>query len=138
MKKIFSFNFALAAILAFSVSSCATIVAGGNPQITIDGDRMEPVTIITEKEVLDNVQLPAKVKVNRHHIEGQRVQVKSENYIYRDIYLEKAINEWTFGNILIGGLIGWSIDLATNCVSKPSKSVYYLEATPKSQEQKNI
>lgn len=30
-------------------ASCATIVAGGSPRITVDGDVKEPVTIITEK-----------------------------------------------------------------------------------------
>ena len=36
-----------------------------------------------------------------------------------------------FCNILIGGLMGWGVDLGTNCVSKPSKKVYYIEGTPK-------
>ena len=135
MKEIKSLSLLLTLVVVLSLTtSCATIVAGGNPKITIVGDQTEPVTIITEKQVLENVELPAKVKVNRHHIDGQRVQVKSENYDYKDIYLEKSLNEWTLGNILLGGLIGWGIDLGTNCVSKPSKSVYYLEATPKKQE----
>jgi hypothetical protein len=119
------------ALIVLAFSSCATIVAGGSPKITIDGDRNEPVTIITEKQIYENVELPTQVKVNRHKIDGQRVQIKSENYNYRDIYLDKAINGWTFGNILIGGLIGWGVDLGTNCVSKPSKKVYYIEGTPK-------
>ena len=80
------------ALIVLAFSSCATIVAGGSPKITIDGDRNEPVTIITEKQIYENVELPTQVKVNRHKIDGQRVQIKSENYNYRDIYLDKAIN----------------------------------------------
>ena len=107
--------------------SCASIVAGGSPRVTIDGDTREPVTIITEKQTYPNVTLPYTVQVNRHHIDGQRIQVQSEKTAYRDVVLEKKVNAWTFGNILIGGLLGWSIDLITNCVAKPSKPNYYIE-----------
>lgn len=126
MKKLLR-NAAIAAILVTSMSSCATIVAGGSPKITIDGDTKEPVTIITEKQTYPNVQLPYTVQVNRHHIDGQRIQIQSEKNNYRDVVLDKTVNSWTFGNILIGGLIGWGVDLITNCVSKPSKATYYIE-----------
>ena len=116
---------AVSAVLSFS--SCATIVAGGSPRITIDGDTKQPVTIITEKQTYPDVTLPYTVKVNRHHIDGQRIQIKSDNGDYRDVVLEKKVNSWTWGNILIGGLIGWGVDLITNCVSKPSKANYYIE-----------
>lgn len=120
-------NAVLAASVVLSFSSCATIVAGGSPRITIDGDTKEPVTIITEKQTYPNVYLPYTVQVNRHHIDGQRIQIQSENCEYRDVVLEKKVNSWTWANILIGGLIGWGVDLITNCVAKPSKPNYYIE-----------
>ncbi|MBR5061755.1 MAG: hypothetical protein IKX24_06385 [Prevotella sp.] len=126
MKSIIK-NVVLATILVSSFSSCATIVAGGSPKITIDGDTKEPITIITEKQTYPNVQLPYTVQVNRHHIDGQRIQVQSEKNSYRDVVLEKKVNSWTWGNILLGGLIGWSVDLITNCVAKPSKPTYFIE-----------
>jgi hypothetical protein len=116
---------AVSAVLSFS--SCATIVVGGSPRITIDGDTKQPVTIITEKQTYPDVTLPYTVQVNRHHIDGQRIQIKSEKDSYRDVVLEKKVNTWTWGNILIGGLVGWGVDLITNCVSKPSKPNYYIE-----------
>lgn len=126
MKKLWK-NLSLAAIIISTMSSCASIVAGGSPRITIDGDTKEPVTIITEKQTYPNVQLPYTVQVNRHHIDGQRIQIQSDKASYRDVVLEKKVNSWTFGNILIGGLIGWGIDLITNCVAKPSKPNYMIE-----------
>ena len=126
MKSIIK-NVALATILVSSFSSCATIVAGGSPRITIDGDTKEPVTIITEKQTYPNVQLPYTVQVNRHHIDGQRIQIQSEKNSYRDVVLEKKVNSWTWANILFGGLIGWGVDLITNCVAKPSKPTYQIE-----------
>jgi hypothetical protein len=121
----------LSACVVACFSSCATIVAGGSPKITIDGDRKEPVTIITEKQTYENVELPYVVRTNRHHIDGQRIQIKSDNYNYRDIILDKKVNSWTLGNILIGGLIGWGVDLITNCVSEPAQKNYYIEGKPK-------
>ena len=108
------------------MSSCATIVAGGAPKIIINGDVPEPVTIETEEAAYIDVTLPFMVKVKRHHIDGQRIKITSENYQYNDIMLRKTLNDWTLGNILIGGLIGWGIDLGTNCVSKPAQTEFTI------------
>lgn len=136
MKKLVKAFKQLAAIAISSIlfCSCATIVAGGDPSITINGDVPEPVTITTEKQTYPGVILPAVVKVNRHHLEGQRIQVKSDNYKYNDIVLDKTVNGWAFGNILLGGIIGLSVDLITNCVSKPSQT--YFNIMPLSKVQK--
>lgn len=108
-------------------TSCATIVSGGSPKITIDGNSEEPVTITTEKQVYTNVTLPYKVKVNRHKIDGQRIQIQSATKRYNDVVLSKSVNGWAFGNILLGGIIGWGVDLGTNCVSKPSQTYFYIQ-----------
>lgn len=132
MKKLCkNINVALLLSAPVLLSSCATIVAGGSPSITINGDVPEKVTITTEMETYPNVNLPAVVKVNRHHIDGQRIQITSDNYKFNDIILEKTVNEWTFGNILLGGLIGWGVDLGTNCVSKPAQKNFTIQPLPK-------
>ena len=96
----------LAAAMPMLLSSCATIVSGGSPKITIDGNLTEPVTITTAKQTYPNVTLPYVVKVNRHKLDGQRIYIQSETTRYKDVVLEKSTNGWAFGNILIGGLIG--------------------------------
>lgn len=122
---------AMSCIATMSLTSCATILSGSANKIYIDGDVDEPVTIVTEKQTYENVELPAMVKINRHGIDGQRVKIKSENYEYKDIVLEKKINAVTFGNILLGGIPGWLADLATNCVSMPQKKHYDITGKPK-------
>ena len=122
---------AMSCIATMSLTSCATILSGSANKIYIDGDVDEPVTIVTEKQTYENVELPAMVKINRHCIDGQRVKIKSENYEYKDIVLEKKINAVTFGNILLGGIPGWLVDLATNCVSMPQKKHYDITGKPK-------
>ena len=130
MKKSKFFRAALfAAAVPMLLSSCATIVSGGSPKITIDGNLTEPVTITTTKQTYSNVTLPYVVKVKRHKLNGQRIYIQSETTRYKDIVLEKSTNAWAFGNILIGGLIGWGIDLGTNCVSKPAQTHFYINAS---------
>lgn len=116
----------MAMIGVLTLHSCASIVAGGSPKVTIDGDTKEPVTIITEKQTYPNVTLPYTVQVKRHKIDGQRIHIQSEKTEYRDVVLQKKVNTWTWGNILIGGLVGWGVDLITNCVAKPDKPSYYI------------
>jgi len=137
MKKLVK-TWSIATVVAtatIQLSSCATIVSGGAPKITINGDVPEPVTIETEDGAYIDVSLPTVVKANRHHIDGQRIQITSENYKFDDIVLTKTVNGWAFGNILIGGLIGWGIDLGTNCVSKPSQTEFTITPKPKGQKE---
>ena len=77
---------AMSCIATMSLTSCATILSGSANKIYIDGDVDEPVTIVTEKQTYENVELPAMVKINRHGIDGQRVKIKSENYEYKGLY----------------------------------------------------
>ena len=121
-----TFCMVLATATLALVTSCATLVAGGSPTIIIDGDTPNPVTIVTAKKTYKDVLLPVTVEVNRHKIEGQRIQVLSKTEKYRDLYLTKKTNSWAYGNILLGGLIGWGIDLITNCVAKPKDTNFYL------------
>ena len=90
---------AMSCIATMSLTSCATILSGSANKIYIDGDVDEPVTIVTEKQTYENVELPAMVKINRHGIDGQRVKIKSENYEYKDIVR------------ISGNLVGISINL---------------------------
>lgn len=113
-------------VISMMMTSCATIVSGGSPSITIDGNVKGPVTIKTEKQTYSNVNLPYVVKVNRHKLDGQRISIQSENKRYRDIVLEKSTNAWAFGNILLGGIIGWCVDMGTNAVSVPSQKRFYV------------
>ena len=132
MRKVFAFISIVAVVTLFS--SCATIVAGGDTSITISSSVTDPVTITTEKQTYPNVTLPAVVQVKRKKLDGQRIRIEAENYKFQDIVLRKAVNGWAFGNILLGGIIGWSVDLITNCVSKPAQEEFNIEPTFKKKE----
>ena len=129
MKKIRLFLYAIASMLMFS--SCATIITGTTSKVTIDGDVNEPVTITTSFQTYEDVELPQVVKISRKAIDGQRIQIESEHYKFKDVVLRKSINGWAWGNILIGGLIGLGIDLGTNAVSKPAIDSFNIKPIPK-------
>ena len=112
---------AMAACVVTLFSSCATIFSG-----------TEPMTVTTSYQTYEDVVLPATVKVERKHLGGQHIRITSPNYTYEDIVLNRKVNGWAFGNILIGGLIGLAVDLGTNAVSKPGQDVYYIKSAPKS------
>ena len=122
---------AMTACMSMMFSSCATIMSGTTATVQIDGKFTEPMTITTSFQTYEEVVLPAEVKVNRKHLGGQHIRITSPNYTYEDIILNRQINGWAFGNILIGGLIGLGVDLGTNAVSKPGQDMYYIKATPK-------
>ncbi|MBQ8712441.1 MAG: hypothetical protein IJ551_06445 [Prevotella sp.] len=132
MKYSKSFKSIIVAVAApMLLSSCATIISGGDPSITINGNVNEPVNITTTKQTYQGVKLPAVVKVNRHKLDGQRILITSESYKFNDIILEKKVNGWAFGNILIGGLIGWGVDLGTNAVVEPVQTHFTVQPLPK-------
>ncbi len=133
-KEIKSMYLAISAL--FLTTSCATIVSGGSPSIIIDGNYSKPVTITTAKATYESVTLPVEVKVRRKKLQGQRISITAENDKFKDIILEKSVNPWAFGNIMIGGLIGWGIDLGTNCVSQPAQTHFYVVPIPTEEEGK--
>ena len=120
---------------AFLISSCATIVSGTKPKVTINGDAKEPVTIKTSYTTYEKVVLPTQVRLKRKHLSGQRINVTSPNYTYSDIIIEKKTNGWAWGNLVLGGVIGWVIDLGTNCVSEPREYQYYVHGEPKTNDE---
>jgi hypothetical protein len=75
--------------------------------------------------------LPIQVQVKRKHLSGQHISISSENYTYQDIMLDKKTNGWAWGNIVLGGPIGWIVDLCTNAVSEPRKKEFKVHGVPK-------
>ena len=84
--------YALALGATMMMSSCATIVTGTNPEVMVEGNIPEPVTIETSYGVYTDVQLPYMVKLKGKHLNGQRIQVSSENYEFKDVLIRKSVN----------------------------------------------
>lgn len=134
IKKTLGTTFVVGMLCMFC--SCATIVTGTKPTVIISGDTNEPVTIRTSYKTYENVMLPTQVQVKRKHLSGQHISISSENYTYQDIMIDKKTNGWAWGNLALGGFIGWFIDLGTNAVSEPRQKEYKIHGVPKSDSEK--
>jgi len=128
-------NLFAVAVLSMLLSSCATILNPTRPKITLWGlPDDEKVTVVTKAAEYRDVTLPIKVKVKRHNLNGQPVVITSNTTNQQHtLYLKKTFNGLSLGNIAIalvsfgGAGVGFGIDCATNCISKPSQKKYYID-----------
>ena len=118
--------------LAMFFSSCATIISGTTAKIHLDGDVDEPLTVVTTKGEYHDLSLPATVKVKRHSIDGQHIQISSDSYAFSDIILRKSINPWVVLDAFMD--VSLVVDLLTNAVSVPAQDRFFITPdAPRSQ-----
>lgn len=116
--------------LSLLLGSCATIVTGTNAEIIINGQQEEPVTIKTFNNTYEGVMLPQTVKVQKKKL-NETISVISEHYNYQSFIPGRKSNPWIFGNIVIGGLIGFGVDALTGGMYEAKMPIVELQATPK-------
>lgn len=116
-KSIFSVVL-LALCLCFS--QCATIIRGSNQRVVI---LSQPKVANIEIDGQSAGQTPffSKLERRRKHV----VRVSLDGYEPYEITLNRKMNGWIFGNILLGGIIGIAVDIATGSMySLTPKDVY--------------
>lgn len=79
-------------------------------------------------------QTPCVVEVSREG--GQTLSVEKEGYEPYQTRLTTSLSGWMFGNILIGGLIGIAIDVATGAWSDIEPDEVNAVLTPKIPEKR--
>jgi hypothetical protein len=110
--------------MSILLSSCATIISGTTADVHLDGNVDEPINVVTTKGEYRDLNLPATVKVKRRSLNGQHIQISSENYVYSDIVLQSSVNPWSIaGAFLYVPLI---VDLATNAASQPTQNRFTI------------
>lgn len=122
---VFKRHLLVMALLFFAMlfSSCATIISGSTAKIYLDGDVDEPLTVVTTKGEYQDLSLPAIVKVKRHGIDGQHIQISSDSYAFSDIILRKSINPWAVLDAF--SEVSLVVDLLTNAVSIPAQDRFF-------------
>lgn len=111
MKKTLLISSLSAMLIALSLSGCATILGGGTKQ-TISINAAEPVEGQLQYADGEGVQYftaPATLQVERR---SKDIIVKSRDGSFDDQVIKSDLNPWFFGNIIFGGLIGSTTDLA--------------------------
>ncbi len=114
------------------IAGCATIAGGGSTQtVNLDSNPQGAeifLGTLKNSEVVDLVNTglttPNSLEIPR---KNAVVILKKPGYKDTNVILEKSVNGWFFGNIIIGGFIGSSIDSSTGAVSKYDPDAIFLE-----------
>lgn len=106
-------KFYLGSILfCYLLSSCASIVSGSTQKVKFSSNPSGAIVWV------DGVNLgltPVTSKLKRNK-KSQKVKIELEGYKTQELVLERKLNGWFFGNILIGGIIGIVVDASTGAM----------------------
>jgi len=102
------FVFLLVLVLALAQVGCATIVCGGSQKIAVESVP-QGAHVAIDDQMVGETPLVTEVSRNRTH----EIRIRKEGYDEESRVTYKGNNYMLLGNILIGGLIGYAIDLST-------------------------
>jgi len=119
-------------VLSAILVGCATIVGGGDQQTLNFDSNPKGASIFLGKmskgTVVDLVDTglttPASIDVPR---KNAVVILKKEGFKDTNVVMTQTMNGWFMGNIIIGGLIGSSIDSSTGAINKYDPDNFFLE-----------
>lgn len=129
----------MAAMVIAVIAGCASIVGGGSTQQVNISSNPEGAAIwqgkLKGKEVVGladtGLKTPSNITIPR---KGAVLVLKKEGYKDTNVVLTQKVNGWFFGNIIIGGLIGSSIDLSTGASMKFDPDNIFVEMQPAAAE----
>ena len=132
MKSLFSMKSILLACVIV-LAGCATIVGGGSTQLLNFDSNPKDVAIFMGKKGKDNTiidlvdtgkRTPASFEVKRKNVV---IVLKKEGYKDFQVEMTRRQNGWFWGNILIGGLLGSSIDSSTGAMHEYDPDHFFVE-----------
>jgi PEGA domain len=99
---------ALLAVAA--LSGCATVTGGTGPQkVKVESDPPGATVLVDGRP---HGVTPTTVALDR--TVGHRIELDKDGYAPTAADLKPGVNPWVFGNLLVGGLVGIVVDLATD------------------------
>lgn len=106
MKKIFVL---LGILSALSLTGCSTIMNGTTHNLSVNSNVQNAKVYINgvyKGETPISLTLPTNEKV-------YTVKIEADGYIPYTEVLQRKASGWAWGNVLLGGIIGLGIDMAT-------------------------
>jgi hypothetical protein len=101
-----------------TVTGCSSIVEGTSQTLTFNSNPSQATCILTRNGLtIGNVTTPSGIVVEKtkHNIQ---VVCSKEGYDDSTVMLKSGTAGATFGNIILGGGIGWAIDSASGADNK--------------------
>lgn len=124
MKRILATIFIVS--IAFT-TGCASIVKGTDQKLTFDSEP-DGATVSVSGRVLGKTPLTASVD----RASNQVFTFEKEGYETHTSQLSTTTNPWFFGNIVLGGLIGSTVDGISGAIHQYSPDQYFITLTPES------
>mgnify|MGYP001605983030 CR=1 FL=1 len=93
--------------------SCATIISGKSQNISINTTPDEATITINGIS-----QTSPCVFVLDRSVAAYYVKIEKQGYKPVTITLTRGLNGWIFGNLLVGGIIGFAVDCVTGSVNE--------------------
>lgn len=109
-----------------ALSGCATITGGTGPQKIKVASNPPGATVIVDGQPC--AMTPAVVRLDRK-VEHQ-ILLEKDGYMLAEADLKPKVNPWIFGNLVVGGLIGVVVDLATDSERRLSPSKVDVDLSP--------
>ncbi|MBY0355631.1 MAG: hypothetical protein K2Q12_07870 [Rickettsiales bacterium] len=114
------------------LTNCAAIVSGKEQELSVETNPAGAnCNLERNGEFIGSVsETPGKVKITKtkHDI---NLSCSRRNYETAETQLDSGLDPWVFGNILIGGLIGWAIDSGIGSDNLyPEKTSLQLKTVP--------
>lgn len=115
-------------LIAFSMTSCATIFCGSKTRVTFNSDISERATLTIDGVKHTNVTFPYTAKIKRGFDETI-VKAEAPSYQTETVIINKNFNAVAVLNLL--DILGWGIDAATGAITKPEFKFYDIDFQPK-------
>ena len=109
-----SCSYAVVVSLLMGLTGCASIVDGHTEQILVNTNPSGAVcSFVRNNEPLGSVRpTPNSILVEKTKYDII-IKCNKPGYSEATYFSKSGEDNWVFGNILIGGLVGWGIDSAT-------------------------
>jgi len=115
----------IAAVLLAGLCSCSTVVEGKHQELTIKSEPAGADCAVNRKGVtIAHINpTPGTVTIEKTKYDIT-VVCKKDGYQTTSSFNQSGVTTATYGNILLGGLVGWGVDSATG-----SDNEYVAEVT---------
>jgi len=118
-----------ALILVGTTPGCATLMSGKTQNITFDSEPKGATVSINDVAM---GKTPLTLKLNKK--DNLAFKFEKEGYKTYKKQMETRIDPWAWGNIILGGLIGFGIDYMTGALYEYESNRYFTTLLPRESE----
>ncbi|MGB3184146.1 MAG: PEGA domain-containing protein [Cyclobacteriaceae bacterium] len=114
------------AVTLLLVPGCATIISGPNQKVSFDSQPTGATIYLDDKEIGQTPSVFTLARRGRFESErpakkSYEVRIELDGYEAYEMTIDRKLNAWLFGNILVlGGVIGVAIDASNGSMYKLS------------------